>query len=214
MASIFFRTILIYIFLYFSIKLMGKRQIGELEVSELISALIMSEIASLPIADSDIPILNAIIPILFIVALEIIVSRLKNKSEKLKQVVDGFPTFIIYKGKLVQKALYENRISVNELLTEIRLQGIGSIEDVYYAVLEQNGEISVLEKGNKQNLAHTVIIDGEVNKKGFKDIGFSEKKLKKALDERGLTPKDVFLMTYDDDKKVYIIEKEEKNESG
>ncbi len=210
MASIFFRTIIIYVFLYFSIKLMGKRQIGELEVSELISALIMSEIASLPIADSDIPLFNAIIPILFIVSLEIIVSSVKNKSEKLKKTIDGYPTFIIYKGVLMQKALHENRLSVNELLTELRLQGVGSIEDVYYAVLEQNGEISVLERGAKQNLAHTVIIDGEVNQKGFKDIGFSEKKLKKELSSRGLKPENVFLMTYDDEKSVYIIEKEEK----
>ena len=96
MASIFIRTLIIYLFLSISLKIMGKRQIGELEVGELVSTLVISEVAALPIADPDIPLMNAIIPVLFIVCLEIIISSLKNKSEKLKKYIEGEPIFLIY----------------------------------------------------------------------------------------------------------------------
>jgi uncharacterized membrane protein YcaP (DUF421 family) len=210
MAAIFFRTIIIYCLLSVLIKLMGKRQIGELEVSELISTLLISEIASLPIADSDIPLLNAVIPILLIVSVEIILSALKNKSEKLKKFVDGVPTFLIYRGKLRQYELRENRISVNELISELRQQGVGDISDVYYALLEPNGKISILEKGEKENLAHSIIIDTEADLVALKSLGYDEMWLKKTLDKNRVKKKDVFLMTLDDTGAVNIILKEEK----
>ena len=214
MASIFFRTIIIYILLLFSIKLMGKRQIGELEVSELISALIASEIAALPIADSDIPLLNAVIPILFIVCLDIIISSIKNKSEKLKKYIDGEPSFIIYKGKLIQKSLLENRISINELLSELRLQGIGDIKDVYYAVLEQNGKVSVIERGKNGSIAHSIIIDREINQQGLKEAKKDEAWLNAELKKANLEKSDVFLMTIDDKQNINIIKKEDLKKEG
>ena len=212
MASIFFRTVIVYILLLFSIKMMGKRQIGELEVSELISALIMSEIAALPIADSDIPLLNAVIPILFIVSLEIIISSVKNKSEKLKKYIDGEPSFIIYKGRLMQKSLIENRISINELLSEFRLQGIGDIKEVYYAVLEQNGKISVIERGKSEKIAHTIIVDQEIKEESLSRLGLSRKWLDKALKSMKTNPEEIFLMTVDDNNIINIIKKEENSE--
>ena len=136
MASIFIRSIIIYVFLGFSLKMMGKRQIGELEVGELVSTLVVSEVAVLPIADPDVPLLNAIVPIVLVVCLEIIISSVKNKSEKLKKCIEGEPVFLIFRGKLIQSALADNRMSVNELLCEVRMQGIANINDVYYAVLE------------------------------------------------------------------------------
>ena len=93
MASIFFRTIIVYLLLSLSMKIMGKRQIGELDVSDLISTLLISEIAAIPIDDSDIPLMNAVIPILFIVCLEIIISAAKNRSNKIKRPVEGPPEF-------------------------------------------------------------------------------------------------------------------------
>ena len=166
MASIFIRTLIIYLFLSISLKIMGRRQIGELEVGELVSTLVISEVAALPIADPDIPLMNAIIPVLFIVCLEIIISSAKNKSEKLKKYIEGEPIFLIYKGKLQQKQLKENRISVNELLCELRMQGCADINDVCYAVLEQNGKLSVFE--NDESFTHTLIIDKTVNEKVIK----------------------------------------------
>ena len=212
MASIFIRTLIIYLFLSISLKIMGKRQIGELEVGELVSTLVISEVAALPIADPDIPLMNAIIPVLFIVCLEIIISSLKNKSEKLKKYIEGEPIFLIYRGKLQQKALKDNRISVNELICELRMQGVGDINEVYYAVLEQNGKLSVFE--SDESFTHTLIVDTEANEKILKKLGYNHEWLKSRLKEHKVKQKNVFLMTVDDNGETNIIKKVEKNETG
>ena len=214
MASLFVRTLIIYILISISLKAMGKRQLGELEISELVSSLLISEIASLPIADPDIPLMNAIIPVVFLVCLEIIVSFAKNKSEKLKKYIEGEPTFLIYRGTLRQDALKKHRISVNELLCEIRMQGVGDIKDVYYAILEQNGKLSVFEKNNQVNFSHTVIIDKETNEKSIASLGYNESWLKKQLKKHGVNQNDVFLMTVNDNGDTYIIKKDKADESS
>ena len=112
MASIFFRIGIIYIVLTLAMKLMGKREIGELEVGELVTTLIISEICSIPIDDPDVPLMNAIIGVIFIVCAEIILSSIKNKSKRLKNIFDGESIFLIKNGKLQQKALRDNRISI------------------------------------------------------------------------------------------------------
>ena len=207
MTSIIIRTVIIYILLSLSLRIMGKRQLGELDVSELVSTLLISEIASIPIDDSDIPLLNAIIPILFIVSIEVILSTLKNKSERLKSVIEGRPEYIIYKGRLLQSVLSENRISVNELLSELRTQGIGNINQIEYAAIEQNGSLSLLKKG-ESNLAHTIIIDGQVMKKTLQNLGYNETWLKKILRERKAKAEDVLLLTVDDSGDVNLIMKD------
>lgn len=208
MASIFIRTILIYVFLAISLKIMGKRQIGELEVSELVSTLVVSEVAALPIADPDIPLLNAIVPIILIVCLEIIISATKNKSEKLKRRIEGEPIFLVYRGKLQQKALCDNRMSVNELLCEMRMQGIGKLEEVYYAVLEPNGKLSFFQNSDAESFTHTLIVDTEINENALKGLGYNEEWLKKQLKKHKTKSSDVFLMTADDSGETYIIRKE------
>ena len=208
MASVLIRTIIIYIFLSFALKLMGKRQIGELETSELISALLISEVAALPIDNPDIPLSSAIFPTLLIIALEILLSFIKNKSDRLKRTVDGEPTFIIYKGRLRQEVLRENRISMNEVLSELRVLGVGDIEDADYVILEQNGKLSVLQK-NRDKLAHTIIIDGEVNEATLRSLGYNREWLNKRLAEASRKADEVFLLTVGDDGTINII-KEEK----
>ena len=208
-ASIFVRTFIIYILIAFALRIMGKRQIGELEVSELVSTLLISEIAALPIADPDIPLLNAIIPVLFIFSLEIIISSLKNKSEKLKKIVEGEPIFLIFKGKICEKALKDNRLSINELLSEARLQSIGDISEIYYAILEQNGQISFLKRGKNESIAIPLVIDGEVKEEALSQTGFTKKRLLREIKERRLTPQNIFLMTLDDDENINIYIKED-----
>ncbi len=205
MASIFIRTAIIYILLAFSLKIMGKRQIGELEVSELISTLLVSEVAALPIADPDIPLLNAIIPVLFIVSLEIIISYLKNKNERLKRVIEGEPIFIIFRGELNQGALLENRISVNELMCETRGLGFGSISDVYYAILEPNGKISAF--GKDDGFRHGIIIDRHIDIKALKRIGYDGDWLNEKIKESGNALEDIFLFTVDDSGDVEITKR-------
>jgi len=189
-------------------KIMGKRQIGELDVSDLISTLLISELAAIPIDDPDIPLFNAIIPILFIVSLEIIISSLKNKSNIIKKYVEGQPAFIIFKGRLLQETLRENRISVNELLCEMRIQGIGDIKDIDYCTLEANGKLSILKKQSASGAtAHPLIIDGEINENELRLMKMSENELPKLMGEQDI--KRIFLLTVDDSYAVNIIIKEE-----
>lgn len=208
MASVLIRTVLIYGFLALAMKLMGKRQLGELETGELISALLISEIAALPIDNPDIPLSSAIFPTLLIITLEILLSFIKNKSSRLKRAVDGEPTFIIYKGRLRQDVLRENRISINEVLSELRVMGVGDIADADYVILEQNGKLSVLQK-NRDRMAHALIIDGEVNEATLRSLGYNREWLNKRLDELHCKKQDLFLMTVGDDGTINII-KEEK----
>ena len=208
MASIFIRTIIIYLLLSFSMKIMGKRQIGELDVGDLISTLLISELAAIPIDDSNIPLLNALLPILFIVALEIIISSLKNKYSVLKKYAEGVPSFIIFKGRLLKETLKENRISINELLSEARVQGIFDIKEIDYCILEANGKISISKKQNASgNVAHPLIIDGQINKSELRLMEMSENDLSSYTN--GTDTKKIFLFTLDDTRAPNIIIKEE-----
>ena len=207
LTSLVVRGLIVYILLSFSLRIMGKRQLGELDVSELVSTLLVSEIASIPIDDPDIPLLNAIIPILLILSVEIILSTIKNKSEKMKEIIEGKPQYIIYKGRLLQKSLSDNRISINEIMSELRSQGVGSIEEVYYAAVEQTGNLSVIKRTDGP-LAHAIIVDGQVIGKNMHSLGYDERWLKKQLDANGLDVGEVFLMTVNDEGHTHLIAKD------
>ena len=209
MTSIIIRIVIVYMLLTVSLRITGKRQLGELDVGELVCTLLISELMAIPIDDPDIPLLNAIIPTLLIISLEIIISAVKNKSEKLKHTVEGVPTYIIYKGKLLQSALRENRISINEILSELRNQGVGDIREVEYGILEQGGSLSVV-KTSDTPLAHEIIIDGEIIKENLKKQGLDERWIEKRLTERKLKISEVFLMTVTDNLETNVIEKEIK----
>ena len=209
MISILTRTVIVYLLLSFAMKLMGKREIGELDVSDLVSALLISEIAAIPIDDPDIPLLNAIIPILFILSVEILLSYAKTRSAKLKRCIEGESVFLIYKGVLDQNALRENRISLNEFLCEMRTQSIGDISLIDYAVLEQSGKISILQKG-KDSLSHVLIIDGEINEVELRDGRFTREAIEEEIEWRGAKMEDVLYLSKDDSGNINIILKEEK----
>ena len=207
MASIVARTLVIYILLAFSLRIMGKRQIGELDVGELVSTFLISELAAIPIDDPDIPLLNAVIPILFIISLEIIISALKNKSEHLKSIIEGEPSYIIYKGRILQRMLYETRISVNELLAKLRAQGIGSVDEVEYGIIEQDGSLSVLKKSDAP-LFHPIIIDGETKEDMLRRLGYDQNWLKKQLKAFGVKADELLLLAVNDNGSISIIKKD------
>jgi uncharacterized membrane protein YcaP (DUF421 family) len=192
------------------LKIMGKRQIGELEVNELVTTLLISEIGALPISDTNIPLLPSVIPIIFITSAEIIISIAKNKSSLLKRAVEGEPVYIIYKGRLKQSALADNRISINEFLTEMRIQGIADISDVRYAILEQNGKISFIKESDSPNLATTVVIDTKSDIKNITAAGYNIEWLNKKLKENNVSLSEIFLMTVDENGEINIIKKENK----
>lgn len=201
MGIILIRCIIIYILLTFAMRITGKRQIGELDVGDLVSTLLISELAAIPIDDPDVPLMNAAIPILIIVSLEIIISTVKNKWRPLKKAVEGRPVYIIYKGRLLIDELKDNRISISELLSEMRGQGIFDISEVEYGIIEQNGALSLFKKSDIA-FAHTVICDGEIMDDTVKRIG-AEKKVESEIKKHQLD--DIMLMTIDDNGKINIV---------
>lgn len=207
MASIVVRTLIIYVLLAFSLRIMGKRQNGELDVGELVSTFLISELAAIPIDDPDIPLLNAVIPILFIISLEIIISALKNKSEHLKSIIEGEPSYIIYKGRILQRVLYETRISVNELLAKLRAQGIGSVDEVEYGIIEQDGSLSVIKKSDAP-LFHPIIIDGEMKEDMLRRLGYDQNWLKKQMKAFGVKADELLLLAVSDNGSISIIKKD------
>ena len=203
MAVIIIRCAIIYILLNFSIRIMGKRQIGELDVGDLVSTLIISELAAIPISDPDIPLLFSAVPILFIISAEILVSALKNRFNGLKRVVEGSPAYIIYKGRLLQDALTDNRISINELIGAMRGQGIFDISEVGYGIIEQNGTISFYK--DEGDFAHNLIVDGVLYHDAIRRTGMVEK-VEKVVKKEGA--ENIMLMTYSDSGKINIIRRE------
>ena len=230
MIKILFRTAILYVFLNVIIRFMGKRQIGELEVSDMITTLLFSELIAIPISEVDLPLMSGIVPILFIFICEFFISRFKNKNQKLKTVLEGRPRYIIYKGRLLQKALYDNRLSLNEFLSALRCAGIFSIATVEYAILEANGTISVLEKEEdaplscglflkegvqkkgqeepRSSMAHSLVIDGEVMEDALTMLGLNRQWLNKKLKEYRVKLYEVFLFTVGENGECYLIRKE------
>jgi len=210
MASILIRTLIIYCLLMLTLRLMGRREIGQLDASDLVSTLLISELAAIPIDDPDIPLLNAVLPILFILCLEIILSTIKNKSAKLGRAIDGNACYIIYKGRVSQKALRENRISINELLSALRSQGAFDIGSVSYALLEQNGTISVMQK-EQNKISHPIVMDGNIMEQSLQRLGKNRQWLENEIQKRNKQTADIFLMTLGDDDEIILIEKEDEN---
>ena len=204
MVIIAVRCIIIYVLLTFAMRITGKRQIGELDVGALVSTLLISELAAIPIDDPDVPLLNAVIPILIIVSLEIIISALKNRWRPLKKAVEGRPVYIIYKGRLLEEALVNNRISINELLAEMRGAGIFDISEVEYGIIEQNGKLSLFKKTDTA-FAHTLVADGEIMTETVKRLR-AEGVIKKAL--KDTDAEDIMLLTVDDSGAVNTIRRE------
>ena len=219
MVSVFFRTILIYFFLLFAMRVMGKRQIGELQISELIVTFMLSELAVNPISNPSMPLLHAVVPILLLLSIEVILSYWMTKSNRMKRILSGEPAVVICRGEMDQKVMAENRLEVEELLAELRQNGIGEPGDVEYAILEENGKLSVFPKAGcgamtyreMQNglgncgIAHAVIIDGEIIVRQMELAGKDERWIKQMLAERHLNLEDVFLLTVNDCGAVYLI---------
>lgn len=224
MLTIFLRTLIIYFVLIFAIRLMGKRQIGELQVSEFIVSIILSEIAAGPITNRSMPILHAVVPILILLSVEVIVSFILLKSNKLKRIFYGSPSVIIRKGKIDQSELRRNRLEIDELVSELRQKGFSDPADVYYAVLEENGQLSAFPIAGKApvtprdldrqvkepGLAHVCVVDGQIIENSIRLAGWDKAKLSSEIKKHGVSLQDVFLMTVDDCGKVTLVKRDGK----
>lgn len=209
MATVLIRTLIIYLVFIITIRLMGKRQVGELEISELVITFMISELATMPIQNPTIPLSYAVIPIIVLVVGEIVFSFLITKSKLLKKLIVGNPSYIIKKGKLNQGELSRLRMGLSELLYELRLKDIDDISNVDYAILEENGKLSVFEK-DKSKLSHAIIIDGDIVKSNLELICKDEKWVLSYLERHKIDLKNVFLLCASEDLSINIIMKEIK----
>ncbi|MBE6607971.1 MAG: DUF421 domain-containing protein [Ruminococcaceae bacterium] len=212
------RTVIIYFILTVSMRIMGKRQLGEMELSELVTTLLLSEISAVPIVDFKIPLKRALIPVLLIISFEIIIPFISAKKRFIKKLVEGKPSYIIYRGELRLSEIKKNRISLDELICELREQGFFDISDIEYAILEPNGQLSILPKNgdtNAQNtggMVHNLIINGEIIDFNLKLLNLDEKWLNEQIASLGVSKKDISLFGLDDcNNMISVISSNGKN---
>lgn len=225
MSIVFIRAIILYIIVIISVRIMGKRQIGELQPSELVITILVSNIATLPLEDLNIPLTMGILPILSLVCFEVLMSWFTLKSKKLRHVVSGTPKVIIYDGILDQKVLKDLRYSVDDLMTALRSNNIFDISQVQYAVVETNGSVSVLQKYPYQNVTNKdmniqgkdsdppviIISDGKIVSQGLDDAGLKRQWVTKLLERKHLKESDIFLLTADKNGDYTLIKRNESN---
>ena len=218
------RTILLYIVIILAIRIMGKRQIGELQTSELVVTLLISDIAAIPMQNTEQSLLSGIVPILILIVCEFIISLLMLKRAGFRRIICGKPIVIISDGKINQSEMHQLRMSTEDLSEELRQQGIFNIEDVGFAIVETNGKLSVLKKPEKdiptaeelgiktndKGLEVVVISDGEISKYSLKICGLNRDWLFDILKKENTELNDVFLMIANGQGEYKIIEKERK----
>ena len=206
MITILFRTLLIYVILIATVRIMGKRQIGELEVTDLVTTLMLSEIAALPITDTNIPVSHALIPMITLLFLEVASSVILIRIPFLKSMVSAHPTILICDGHLDQAALRSIRISMEELMGEIRQQGYSSVDQINDAILEKNGKFTILPKpqyaqptakqfglkSEEDPLMHVVFSDGKCNCSGLAIIQKDPDWIYRQLHTKGYTEDQIF----------------------
>jgi len=224
MSTIFIRTIILYLAVNAALRIMGKRQIGELEPAEFVIAILISELASVPMQDNSIPIINGLIPILTLLSLEVLLSFFTLKSSRIREFLQGRPSVIINEGVLDQKEIEKLRFNLDDLVKEMRLKNIMTISDVKYAIMETNGKISVFPFETKnpatpedlnltvseKTLPYIIISGGKINRKNLKILCKDENWVNQELMKQNIfSVKDVLYMSCDKDNKMSIIKKEE-----
>lgn len=230
MITILFRTLLIYVILIATVRVMGKRQIGELEVTDLVTTLMLSEIAALPITDTNIPVSHALIPMITLLFLEVTSSVILIRIPFLKSLVSAHPTILICDGNLDQAALRSIRISMEELMGEIRQQGYSSIDQINDAILEKNGKFTILPKpqyaqptadqlglnAKEDPLMHVVFSDGKCNSSGLSIIQKDPDWLRDTLHSKGFAEEQVFCVLANrlGETNIILLKSNEKRRQG
>ena len=217
------RTVILYLLIIAGLRLMGKRQIGELEPSELVLALLIADLAAVPMQDFGIPLLTGVIPILTLLCLTTILSVATMKSRRARDLLCGRPSVIIRDGRLDQREMRRNRFTLDELAEELRVKGYADLSAVKYAILETNGQLSVLPYAAQApataaqlgvmppepGLPRVLISDGALLPGALAGAGRDEDWLREQLRARGLSsPGQVFLCTVDETGKVCLIPRE------
>ena len=221
MLITFIRSILLYIIVLVVMRLMGKREIGQLQPFELAISIMIADLASTPMADAGIPISNGIIPILALLVMHLTISILNIKSIKARQILCEKPSILIYRGKIDEKMLKKERFTVNELEERLRGNNVVNIGDVEYAILETSGQVTVIQKPEKKNvtaedlglkpeyegLAYDLVLDGKVMYENLKILKKDYDWLKKEVNKFGIKPEQALIVTIDGKGNMFCQEK-------
>ena len=217
----FVRAIILYIVVLIVMRLMGKREIGQLQPFELAIAIMIADLASIPMTDTGTPISNGIVPILGLLVMHLLISLINLKSVKAREIICGKPRILVYRGKIQEKALIKERFTINELEERLRSQNISNIGDVEYAILETSGQVTVIEKPNKrgtipedfgimpeyEGIAYDLVVDGKIMNQNLKLIGKNYAWLKKEVGKFNIKPEEALLVTIDGKGQMFCQEK-------
>lgn len=224
MLVTFIRTIVLYILVLIVMRLMGKREIGQLQPFELAISIMIADLASIPMADTGIPISNGIIPILGLLVMHLLISMINMKSMKARAVLCGKPTILIYRGRIDEKALKKERFTLNELQERLRGNNIVNLGDVEYAILETSGQVTVIQKPNKrtttpedfnimpeyEGIPYDLVVDGKIMQENLKQIQKDEDWLRKQVAKFHINIQDALIVTYDGKGQIFCQAKEDK----
>ena len=202
---------------------MGKREIGQLQPFELAISIMIADLASVPMTELGIPITNGIIPILGLLIMHMLISIINMKSLKMRTIMSGQPSLLIYRGKIDEKVLRKERLTLNELEEKLRSNNVFNLGDVEYAILETNGEVTVIQKPEKRNviaadlnispeyegISYDLVIDGKIMEKNLKSIGKDEKWLIAQLKKFDAKPENTLIATIDGKNEFFCQKKEE-----
>ena len=220
------RTIFLYILVLIVMRLMGKREIGQLQPFELAISIMIADLASIPMSDTGIPISNGIIPILGLLVMHLLISLINMKSIKAREIMCGKPSILIYRGKIDEKALKKERFTINELQERLRGSNVVNLGDVEYAILETNGQVTVIQKPNKrtaipedfniepdyEGIPYDLVVDGKVMLNNLKQIGRDLNWLNKQVEKFKIKPEEALIVTYDGKGQIFCQAKEKENQ--
>ena len=224
MLITFVRAIFLYIIVLIVMRLMGKREIGQLQPFELAISIMIADLASIPMTESGVPISNGIIPILGLLVMHLLISLINLKSLKAREIICGKPRILIYRGKIDEKALKKERFTINELQERLRKSNVMYLGDVEYAILETSGDLSVIQKPEKRNtipedfnitpeyegISYDLVIDGKVMVDNLKKIGKDYRWLKKQVEKFNIEPEEALVVTIDGKEQFFCQKKESK----
>ncbi len=212
MLLIIIRTLILYAAVVIVMRVMGKREIGQLQPFELVVALMIADLAAIPMQDTGIPLLSGIIPITVLMAAQVVLSYVALKSEKARGIICGRPSVLVENGKIVEGELRRLRYNLNDLLEQLRAKDYSNLADVEFAILETNGQLSVIPKSQKRALRPediqiktnyegmpvTLVIDGKVKQENLSKVNLDEKWLRSELQKFGIKdPGEVFFASLD-----------------
>lgn len=224
MILTFVRTIILYTVVLIVMRFMGKREIGQLQPFELAISIMIADLATIPMAETGIPISNGIIPILGLLVMHLLISLLNLKSLKMREWICGKPRILVYRGRIDEKALKKERFTVNELEERLRGNNVFNVGDVEYAILETSGQITVIEKSNKRNtkpedfnimpeyegISYDLVIDGKVMKKNLEKLNKNYNWLEQEVSKFNMKPEEALIVTIDGKGNFFCQKKEEK----